>query len=332
MLRHTPSRAFTIVELLVVISIIALLIGLLLPTLAKARSAAQKGACLAHQRMASMGFATYAAENRDWLAGPNTSGIKITPGYTGYRDLPTEPVQNVDWISPILGTELNLPAKDSGETFPEKRLKTVFDTAFRCPANRKTYDEAFGSGNTLDGTPVTDIATNSYSSPLGFHYSSDRSVPLYYDDGDGPWPQFPVDLDGYIPMLSRVGRAEMKIATMDGTRYVTNQGNDQFTISFNKFEFQDEGGNFMSIGSAMAGHNGDPHTLGKSNNQFTPGQKDALETYAYRHSGNIIAAFFDGHAEELGLEESWDPNLWFPSGSRVVWGRWMSTDVPEVIN
>jgi len=322
---------FTLVEVLVVIGIIALLIGLLLPALSRARSGASKAACIANQKMAALGQTSYQSQHQGWLAGPNTSGRHLVTGYDRYRGTPTEAIQNVDWISPTIGNELGLAPTSPGE-YPEARLRTIFETAFACPANDVTYDEAFGSGNTLDGVPVTEIRTASYSAALGFHYSADPSVPLHYADGDGPWPDFPVELGSYRPQLSRIGRAETKVCTMDGTRYVTDRGDGSYSISFNRFEYQDEGGNFMAIGAAMGGHPGDPHTLGKLTDRFNDAQREAIRRYAYRHDGNIVASFFDGHVEELSEDESRDPNLWFPSGSVVDHSAWLTDDVPAVIN
>src|SRR5439155_18566221 len=67
------SRAFTLVELLVVIGIIGVLVGILLPALGKARDTAQTLKCLSNRRTLAAAFHMYANEHKGWLPYPTTS-------------------------------------------------------------------------------------------------------------------------------------------------------------------------------------------------------------------------------------------------------------------
>src|SRR5690606_8382539 len=58
-------RAFTLVELLVVVGVIALLIAMLLPVLSRARRAANNAACLSNLRQVHQSFHLYALDHRD---------------------------------------------------------------------------------------------------------------------------------------------------------------------------------------------------------------------------------------------------------------------------
>ena len=81
------SKAFTLVELLVVVSIIALLIAILLPSLKKARQAAKRIACNANVRGIAQAGLTYATDDEKEFAipiGTRDGNAAVTESYPSY--------------------------------------------------------------------------------------------------------------------------------------------------------------------------------------------------------------------------------------------------------
>jgi len=75
-MRHVKRKAaFTLVELLVVIGIIALLISILLPALGRARAAANKTACLSNLRSIMQMMLIYGVQNHDQIPLGTASNV-----------------------------------------------------------------------------------------------------------------------------------------------------------------------------------------------------------------------------------------------------------------
>ncbi len=121
--RSRRPGAFTLVELLVVIGIIAVLMGILLPALSKARQAGYEVSCKSNLRQLALGFTMFANEHNGHLPG-------------GFYDRGNPDARRRDWA---FGGNLNaagtpvtyLDAPQSGTLY---RYMNSDPNVYRCPA------------------------------------------------------------------------------------------------------------------------------------------------------------------------------------------------------
>jgi len=158
--RRQAGAAFTLVEMLVVIGIIAILAGLLLPALSRGKIKAQRIACVNNFKQLTYCWMMYSDDNAGWLVQSESKSLFSTP-----PPAPPDPV----WVWGKMkdSNQASDPAfMAQGKLFTYNKSYAIY----RCPAD---HSEA-------NGVPrVRSYSMNSWLNGLGFAGSRANQYRIY---------------------------------------------------------------------------------------------------------------------------------------------------------
>ena len=130
--RQRLAKGFTLIELLVVIAIIAILAGMLLPALAKAKANATGIYCLNNQRQLLVAWKLYVDDYEDHLP-PNAKHIQDPRGWiNGFLTFVPNNRDNTNLLY-LTGTR-----KQMGDRYPKLGPYTKSPGIYKCPSDKYT--------------------------------------------------------------------------------------------------------------------------------------------------------------------------------------------------
>lgn len=212
------KKNFSLIELLIVVSILAILVGLLLPALFKARMSAHQVQCLSNMKQLATAFQSYLGDNNDYypLIAPvsnwsmegagdaarwyNTGFYSlhliasyIVPGATQcFKNTIREPISNVFVCPANQLNPNNTQANYSANYFVfgnPNEVPTVFSTG-KMKYPTKIFTTAEGLSHTFDYNtaalnvlPAADFENHTTTGVYQWHFRHGRRINFIFGDG-----------------------------------------------------------------------------------------------------------------------------------------------------
>ncbi len=356
--RRTQSRqmvhGFTLVELLVVISIIALLLGFLLPALGSVRESARGIVCGANIKQFLTAMQTYEAENKGELIGsPGSSGKKLLNDPRAMTmpalEVNGDASQPFDWAGPMafgyMGDNPNAP-RERDERFALTSGGGIGGTArdasgsygvFACPTNSQISVPFDGATqpNGVSGTAFQPQLSTSYTTSrdiLWFSGPQDNAfVPSWATNDDQFWGN---DEAGTCWMGGGVANDVTLPGGAKGEGYRARI--DRVGTSLSSKVFIADGTRFQQAGLSFIDHDvqgtgafggafSDPGPWNVGFSRAYPfGRNNAgqdMSKNSFRHGGREVekgnVGWFDGHVTTESLDDMRRPEFFLPTASRV---------------
>jgi prepilin-type N-terminal cleavage/methylation domain-containing protein len=340
-MRKVAPRAFTIIELLVVVSIIALLVGILLPAIGKARDQAQLTVSQANLRDLGTAHNSYAAEWGDrqftlivdnisaygssapaafnaYNASLGTGADGRTQYHTGvylgwgYSQPPAGGYGN--WYYPLnsgFSGNFGLPQPiEFGENFfGAFRLWNC--SQFNQYVSGKFYDKSFYAPK---DKAVWETVKPAWDDPGQFSFAPDVQTDL----GDIPaWP-------GYCMSPAAMFNPEV-MQHDDQTDDTANGWQDPWVLAGG---FRSPGYSqalYPNLKSHMIEHHWNQNVRAECNPGFEPGTYGGCEPYYFNHSreSSPVTLFYDGHVGSIGVRRAMQSDARMRNQTNQEnWGLW----------
>jgi prepilin-type N-terminal cleavage/methylation domain-containing protein/prepilin-type processing-associated H-X9-DG protein len=267
------KRAFTLVELLVVIGIIAVLIGILLPTLAKARESAVAIQCMSNLKQFAIADQMYVNQYNwhmpGWWADDHAYGA-----YNSY------------WAGlPEFRKALAMPIID-GEPAPDPNFNP---NTFRCYVTSKWFcRSAVRAG--LAPSPVDPITHQAYF-PLHYSYGMNvQGVDIAENAANADvWDPRATQASPAVPVAKRFHGFKPAQVKRPGEKL---HFADAMYMVINVYGTGTNVGGFFGWHQKISNYD----TI-KENTYNDVNGMNAMRTIAWRHKQGANVVFFDGHGE-----------------------------------
>ncbi len=178
--RHTPG--FTLIELLVVIAIMAILAGLLLPALAKAKEQGRGAACKSNMHQIVLGMLLYADDNRDYLPWAGDVDRDLDPDWVFGGQDNTYANNRTMWTSSSYGFHAEAGSVFSYVTSLQRVARSVYlrggsPMAYEAANTNKTFQVyRCPSTGAMGAALRVNYSMNSYLDPISHSAVAPRGV------------------------------------------------------------------------------------------------------------------------------------------------------------